>query len=139
MILTYKISERTKLTNPHRFRNFLSIPAGCVSPASSGSVRINSSDPFSTPLIDPGLLTQDVDIAVLREAIRSARRFVAANAWKGYIITFFNNATTDDDLDEYIRENAVSFFHPVATSAMSPRGATHGVRSEERRVGKECW
>lgn len=107
--------------------NFLSIPAGNVSPKSSGSVSINSTDPFSTPLIDPGLLTEDVDIAVLREAIRSARRFVAAKAWDNYILTPLSNATTDEELNAFIRQNAVSFFHPVATAAMSPKDADWGV------------
>lgn len=101
-----------------------------------GAVTINGSDPFASPLIDPGLLSKDVDIAILREAIRSARRFVAASAWSSYVISPApsNNATTDDELDAFIRANAVSFFHPVATTAMSPAGAKWGVVDPDLKV-----
>lgn len=99
-------------------------------------MTINSTDPFAYPLIDPGLLSEDVDIAILREGIRSARRFVAASSWKSYVISPAptNNATTDAELDDYIRSNAVSFFHPVATTAISPAGATWGVVDPDLKV-----
>lgn len=99
-------------------------------------MSINSSDPFSTPLIDPGLLSNGVDIVILREAIRSARRFASAPAWSSYITgpSPTNNATTDADLEQYIRNNAVSFFHPVATSAMSPASADWGVVNPDLKV-----
>ena len=41
---------------------------------------------------------------------------------------------TDDELDDYIRQGAVSFFHPVATAAMSPVGAGWGVVDPDLRV-----
>lgn len=87
-----------------------------------GSITINSSDPFSTPLINPNLLSEPVDLAFLREGIRSSRRFIAAQAWDGYFLEALNTAETDDELDAYIRENGVSFFHPVATAAMGEFG-----------------
>ena len=37
------------------------------------------------------------------------------------------NLTTDDEIDQYIREHTVSFFHPVATAAMSSVDASWGV------------
>jgi len=114
--------------------NFLNIPAGNVSPKSHGAVTINSTDPFDAPLIDPGLLSAEVDINILREAIRSAHRFVEAAAWDGYILQTLTNATTDDEIDEFIRDNAVSFFHPVATAAMSPVNAHWGVVDPDLKV-----
>ncbi|KIK61537.1 hypothetical protein GYMLUDRAFT_224362 [Collybiopsis luxurians FD-317 M1] len=115
--------------------NYLNIPAGNVSPKSTGAVTINSTDPFDAPLIDPGLLSHPVDIAVLREAVKSAHRFVQAAAWGGYILQDLTNATTDADIEEFIRENAVSFFHPVATAAMSPFNTTNwGVVNPDLKV-----
>ncbi|KAK7688490.1 hypothetical protein QCA50_008028 [Cerrena zonata] len=114
--------------------NFFNFPTGNVSPLSRGSVTINSSDPFAAPLIDPGLLTNKIDIVVVREAIRSARRFLTASAWDGYLLEAMNTAETDDELDEYIRQEAVSFFHPVATAAMSPVGADWGVVDPDLKV-----
>lgn len=45
-----------------------------------------------------------------------------------------NTANTDEELNEYIRQNAVSFFHPVATAAMSPVGADWGVVDPDLKV-----
>ncbi|GLB40800.1 putative aryl-alcohol oxidase [Lyophyllum shimeji] len=70
----------------------------------------------------------------MREAIRAARRFAAAPVWAGYIVASTNNATTDAELDQFIRENASSFFHPVGTCGMSPRGAGYGVVDPDLRV-----
>ncbi|KAJ7600946.1 hypothetical protein C8J56DRAFT_813923 [Mycena floridula] len=130
----YEFLFQNGLSTPQAEGNFINIPTGCVSPASRGAVSINSTDPFAAPLIDPGLLTEDVDLFILREAIRSARRFLTAPAWDGYILTSNNNATTDEELNTYIRNNAVSFFHPVSTAAMSPPGAHWGVVDPDLKV-----
>ncbi|KAJ4473745.1 alcohol oxidase [Lentinula aciculospora] len=116
--------------------NYLNIPAGNVSPKSSGAITINSTNPFDAPLIDPGLLSAQIDIHILREAIRTAHRFInASTAWSDYILQDLTNATTDDQIDEFIRDNAVSFFHPVATAAMSPFNTTDwGVVNPDLRV-----
>ncbi|KAF8912301.1 alcohol oxidase [Mucidula mucida] len=108
--------------------NYLNLPTACVSPTSRGFVSINSSDPFAIPLVSPNLLNEEIDLLIVREAIKSARRFMAAPAWDGYVLgSLNNNATTDEEIDEFVRNNAVSFFHPVSTSSMSPKGAQYGV------------
>ncbi|RDX49969.1 alcohol oxidase [Lentinus brumalis] len=107
--------------------NYFNLPVGAVSPASRGFITINSSDPFAVPLIDPRLLSEDIDIYMVRQGIKTGQRFVAAKAWDGYFIRPLVNLTSDDEIDQYIRENAVSFFHPVATAAMSPVNASWGV------------
>ena len=56
------------------------------------------------PLIDPNFLATDIDRRIVREAIKSARRFVKAPAFDGYVIASTSNATTDDEIDEYARE-----------------------------------
>ncbi|KAG6902090.1 hypothetical protein C0995_004441 [Termitomyces sp. Mi166 len=114
--------------------NFLSVITAMLCPLSRGSVTINSTNPFDPPVIDPGLLSSNFDIAIMREAIRSARRFIAAPAWSNYTISLLSNATTDAELDEYIRNNAASIFHPVGTAAMSPEGADYGVVDPDLRV-----
>ena len=107
--------------------NYFNLPVGAVSPASRGLITINSSDPFAAPLIDPKLLSADIDIYVVRQGIKAGQRFVAAKAWEGYFVRPLVNLTSDEEIDQYIRENAVSFFHPVATAAMSPVNASWGV------------
>ncbi|KAI0794391.1 hypothetical protein C8Q74DRAFT_1365854 [Fomes fomentarius] len=107
--------------------NYFNLPVGDVSPASRGFITINSSDPFAAPLIDPRLLSEDIDLYIVRQGIKAGQRFVAVKAWEGYFIRSLVNLTTDEEIDEYIRQNTVSFFHPVATAAMSARNASWGV------------
>lgn len=102
-----------------------------------GSVRINSSNPFDSPIINPGLLAEDLDLAIMREAIKSAKKFVTAPAWNDYIIAPFGglaNTSTDADLESYARSNTATIFHPVGTSSMTPANAGFGVVDPDLRV-----
>jgi choline dehydrogenase-like flavoprotein len=101
-----------------------------------GSVSIDSSNPFDAPLIDPNFFTTNFDIFALREAVKSARRFVTAPAWNGYTTGQFTgaDATTDDEIDAFIRSTAGSTFHAVGTASMSPKGAPWGVVDPDLRV-----
>ncbi|KAJ7693354.1 aryl-alcohol oxidase-like protein [Mycena rosella] len=114
--------------------NFMGIGTAVVAPVSRGSITLNSSDPFASPLIDPALLSSDFDLFVMREAVKSVQRFVAARAWDGYIIASLINGTTDAELDAYIRSESSSEYHPVGTAAMSPWGARYGVVDPDLRV-----
>ncbi|KAJ6594355.1 alcohol oxidase [Mycena capillaripes] len=117
--------------------NYLGITVAVVSPASRGSLALNTSDPLAPPLINPNLLTSEFDLFVMRYAIRSALRFAAAKSWAGYVIAppaGVNSTSTDEELDEYIRENAGTVFHPVGTASMSPLGAKYGVVNPDLKV-----
>ena len=107
--------------------NYFNLPVGAVSPASRGFITINSSDPFAAPLIDPRLLSEPIDLLMVREGIKAGQRFVQAEAWEGYFVRALQDLDTDEEIEEYVRENTVSFFHPVATAAMSPADADWGV------------
>ncbi|KAG9218228.1 hypothetical protein CCMSSC00406_0005909 [Pleurotus cornucopiae] len=119
--------------------NFLSLSAGVVSPASRGSITINSSNPFDPPLIDPGLMTSEFDLFTMREAIRSVARFLSAPAWASYILSPAGaladvDLSSDEQLNAYIRNNTGSLFHPVGTSSMSRRGSSSGVVGPDLKV-----
>ncbi|KAF8590857.1 GMC oxidoreductase, partial [Ramaria rubella] len=110
--------------------NFMSIGVAVVSPLGVGSVKLASNNPFTSPLIDPGLLNTEFDMFTMRAGIRSAQRFVTAPAWKGYTLQqtgALANATTDDELDEFIRQNSGSSAHLVGSAAMSAKNADYGV------------
>ncbi|KAI4522161.1 alcohol oxidase, partial [Schizophyllum commune Loenen D] len=107
--------------------NYFNLPVGAVSPASRGFITINSSDPFAAPLIDPRLLSEPIDLLMVREGIKVGQQFVQAEAWEGYFVKALQDLETDEEIEEYVRENTVSFFHPVATAAMSPADADWGV------------
>ncbi len=102
-----------------------------------GNVTLNSTDPFDAPIINPNLLGTDVDVAVMREAVKAARSFVAAPAWSDYIISEFGafaEARTDEELDAYIRNNTDTVDHPVGTVAMG-KGAQGALDSELKVKG----
>ena len=90
-------------------------------PNSGGTVKLNSTDPFDKPLIDPQFLTTEFDVIAMRECVRASKRFVAAAAWADSVLSPFGplSATSDSDIDEYVRGLAGTTYHPVGTAAMS--------------------
>jgi choline dehydrogenase-like flavoprotein len=92
-------------------------------------VTLNSSDPLADPLINPNILGSEVDVFIMREAVKSAMRFTTAPAWQSYVISPFglNYTSTDAEIDDFVRENAGTVYHPVGTASMSPKDATWGV------------
>ncbi|KAJ6594315.1 alcohol oxidase [Mycena capillaripes] len=109
--------------------NYLGITPAVVSPSARGSLTLSSSDVLATPVINPNLLGEEVDLLIMREAIKSAMRFAQAPAWKGYVISpvGLNFTSSDSDIDAFIRATTGTIFHPVGTASMSPKGATWGV------------
>jgi choline dehydrogenase-like flavoprotein len=92
-------------------------------------VKLNSSDLLAAPIINPNLLGTKFDMFVMREALRASARFAAAPVFANYIIApdGFNATATDAELDEFIRANSGTVFHPVGTAAMSAKNADFGV------------
>ncbi|KAJ7186887.1 alcohol oxidase [Mycena filopes] len=115
--------------NPAPTGNFFSISSALVSPTSRGYVELNSSDPLAAPIINPNLLGTEIDMFIMREALRASARFAAAPVFDNYIIAAdsFNATATDAELDVFIRANSGTVFHPVGTCAMSAKGAPFGV------------
>lgn len=107
---------------------------------------MNSSDPFTPPIIDPGYLTADFDVAAMKEAFNIVYTFLNASVWDGYILEppaglpslsdfFTMNATElDGQLETYIRNQTGSSAHPVGTVAMSARNATYGAVDPDLKV-----
>nr|VWO96845.1 Alcohol oxidase [Ganoderma boninense] len=108
--------------------HFLTLISNLYTPMTRGSLTLNSTDPFTHPLINPGLLNDEAgfDIYTMRQALKAGRRFLAADAWKGWIVAEYGasaNATSDADIDAYIRKNALVVNHVSGTVAMGKSGA----------------
>ncbi|KAJ7282835.1 hypothetical protein C8J57DRAFT_1499798 [Mycena rebaudengoi] len=135
--------------------NFFSISTAVVAPMSraflsqmrgvdfyltrgiGGSVSLRSADPLADPVIDPNILGAEVDLAIMREAVKSAYRFAGAPAWRGYVLrpaVDLAAMASDAERDAYIRANTGTVFHPVGTAGMAPRGAGYGVVDPDLRV-----
>ncbi|KAJ7790180.1 alcohol oxidase [Mycena olivaceomarginata] len=105
------------LSAPPPTGNFVRMSGAVVSPNSRGSVTLNSTDPLAVPVINPNFFSSELDLFIMREAIRSALR-----------------TSTDAELDEYTRSTAGTVNHVAGTASMAPNGAPYGVVDPDLRV-----
>ena len=89
-------------------------------PESRGSVTLASGDAAAAPLIDPGFLTDERDMATLRAGVRMMHRIAAAPPLSDYAGVDRHPVNLDDDaaLDALIRSRADTVYHPVGTCRM---------------------
>jgi len=89
-------------------------------PESRGSVTLASNDAAAAPLIDPGFLTDDRDMATLRAGVRMMHRIVAAPPLSDYAGIDRHPVDLNDDaaLEALIRSRADTVYHPVGTCRM---------------------
>ncbi|OCH87208.1 aryl-alcohol oxidase-like protein [Obba rivulosa] len=116
---------------------FMTLFTAVVSPVSRGSVTLASSNPFDFPIIDPGLLSDQADVDVMVQAIKTAFQFLQAPTWDGFIVaptTDLAAATTDEELAEYVRNFTSTEFHPVGTARMTPTSSKTGVVNPDLHV-----
>ncbi|EJD00214.1 alcohol oxidase [Fomitiporia mediterranea MF3/22] len=107
--------------------HFFTVLVAVVSPTSRGNITLASSNPFDSPVIDPNLLGTAFDIFTVREAIKSARKFVSAPAWQGWILEeygAFSEAHTDEQIEEFARQTANTIDHVSCTVAMGKTGSS---------------
>jgi choline dehydrogenase len=92
-----------------------------IQPKSVGTVKICSSDPTVAPAIDPKYLSDPDDLRVMRAGIRLSREIFAQKAYdefRGSEYAPGATATSDADLDNYIRSESYTLYHPVGTCKM---------------------
>ena len=90
-------------------------------PKSRGEVALRSSNPYDYPKIKFNYLSHEDDLKQTRECIHIARKILSQNALKpfaGKEIGPGENKTSDEDLNEYIRANAETAYHPSCTLKM---------------------
>ncbi|KAH9913485.1 alcohol oxidase [Epithele typhae] len=117
------VSKRVALPSTGRF---LSLITNVISPSSRGNITLNTTDPFDAPLINPALLSTDVDRAIMRAAIAAVRRFAAAPAFAGYLVGefgAFGAARSADEIDAYAADNADTVDHPSGPSRWGARSS----------------
>ncbi|EMD36400.1 hypothetical protein CERSUDRAFT_84544 [Gelatoporia subvermispora B] len=108
---------------------FLTLASIVVSPLSRGSITLASADPFTSPLIDPGLLSSPTDVSIMVDAIKASLQLLTASAWDGFVISptaDLAGAKTDAALAAYARNSTSTVFHPVGSARMGPENAASG-------------
>ncbi|OCH86986.1 aryl-alcohol oxidase-like protein [Obba rivulosa] len=117
--------------------NFLTIVSVVSSPFSRGSVTLSSSDPFDDPVIDPGLLSDETDIEIMVQAIKTGMRMLNATSWRGFVIEPTSSlaaATTTAKLMDYACNFTSTEFHPVGSARMSSASSRSGVLTPSLHV-----
>lgn len=105
---------------PPRGDGFTILP-GLVRPHSRGTVRLDPADPFAPPLIDPALLTDPRDAALLVDATHRTRQIVESTPFDALRDVPIQPERWPDDrhgLEAFVRAHAITIYHPVGTCRM---------------------
>lgn len=102
----------------------INIQAALQHPLSRGSVKIHTTNAFAKPHIDPGYLSQNMDLTILRQGFKLIRKIVDQSPLKDLIDYEENpgsNVQSNDQWEDWIRQNAGTEYHPTGTCSMLPR------------------
>jgi choline dehydrogenase len=90
-------------------------------PESRGFIKLRSTDPLAHPIIEPNYLESENDLRTLRAGLKISREVVAQKAfdeYRGEELGPGAAVTTDREIDDYIRGNSETLYHPVGTCKM---------------------
>jgi len=103
--------------------NNIGIQAALQHPWSRGTIFITSNSAFTNPAINPDYFSVGYDIDIMNNAMQFARRIAQASPMSELTIaeTQPGATFTDETLDDYIRTNSGTTYHPIGTCSMLPR------------------
>jgi choline dehydrogenase len=104
-------------------------------PESLGSIHIRSADPRAQPAIRFNFLDDPIDRRVTVDGFRMMRRIVGAppmDRYRGEEFSPGKDVQSDDEVLDWIRQNAQTAYHPIGTCRMGPGPNT--VVDEQLRV-----
>jgi choline dehydrogenase-like flavoprotein len=90
-------------------------------PKSRGSVTLASADPLAAPLIDPNFLAERDDVDRLVRAFKAMRHILRQPALAAHgarELAASAGATTDAEIEAFIRSHADTVYHPVGSCRM---------------------
>jgi len=113
------------------------VHAGPMRPTAKGYVRIRSKDPEVHPEILFNYMGTENDREEMRDGIRLAREIIAKKAFdrfRGKELTPGPEATTDEEIDAFVREKGESGYHPTCTCKMGSDNDPEAVVNSEGQV-----
>ncbi len=117
------------LMNPDPFSAFMVGLSNCR-PKSTGSVSLRSADPIEAPVIKPNYFSAPEDMQELIVGTKFLRELTHTEAFKKVISEELlpgPSMQSDEDIVEYIKNNAWTVFHPCGTCRMGPDENEHVV------------
>jgi choline dehydrogenase len=132
----YSFDPATSL--PHQFPG-ASLALSHLHPTSRGQVTLASSDPAAPPLIDPNYLATEADRKSMMEGVRQMEDLMSRPEMGRFVKRKIDGDSggTDETLLNYVRQKAISIYHPVGTcrmgsdpaSVLDPDLRVRGIRS----------
>jgi choline dehydrogenase len=101
----------------HCFSNHVCV----LRPESRGYIALKSLDPNVQPLIQPNYLSVQKDLDVMVKGVKMSREVINQKAFDQYRGAELNpgpDVQTDKEIEEFVRANAETIYHPVGTCKM---------------------
>lgn len=93
--------------------------AGLARPASRGRLRLTSADPMAPITIDANMLSDPADMEAAARCVQLCRELGNAQAFRPYVTReVMPGNVAGDDLKDYIRNSAVTYWHQTCTAKM---------------------
>ena len=92
-------------------------------PASRGSLKLASADPAAAPQIDPNFFADSADMELMIRGFKQLRNILqqpALSAFGGKELPDLAAAQTDAQIEQFIRSNSDTEYHPVGSCRMGP-------------------
>lgn len=121
-LLVAALNETTRAAYELINTNYGAFSVAVMRPFSRGTVKLNSSEPFSTPLIDPRYGSNPVDLEVLLAATLFNRQILATDAMQVLQPAQFvpTADANESSIMETIKNGIRTEYHPSGTCAMLP-------------------
>ncbi|MGV9350552.1 GMC family oxidoreductase [Streptomyces spiralis] len=108
-------------------QNGFTIGISPMRPASRGSLRITSADPYAPPVIDPNYFAEEQDVRAVLSGIATARRIAWSSAlaeWGIEEISPGLGAVDEESIGDFAQKYFGSYCHPVGTCMMGEDDAS---------------
>ncbi|TFK50440.1 alcohol oxidase [Heliocybe sulcata] len=115
------------------YMTFISV---LLHPFSDGSVHLQSADPLAAPAIDPGYLSNPIDLEILARSVLFTRKLAQTDALQERVVKHVRpepSLQSLDDIKEYCKSALCPIYHPVGTAPMLPK-ARGGVVDSNLKV-----
>lgn len=108
-----------------------------IAPESRGSVTLGSGDPTAPAVIRQNFLSTDYDRRAVRQMVRIMRAIgqqLPMAPFRGEELAPGPQATSDEDIDAFVRRTAITLHHPVGTCKMGHERDPLAVLDAQMRV-----
>ncbi|KAL9597882.1 MAG: hypothetical protein Q9219_004835 [cf. Caloplaca sp. 3 TL-2023] len=113
---------------------YMTAGACLVAPLSRGNLTIASNDTNDHPVINPNWMADNGDIEVALQAVRRVQAWIDASGVATAPFQPDASVQTDDQVIDWIRDNANMIYHPTSSCAMGADGDPMAVLDSHARV-----